>query len=123
ASLLPTAVPGTDRFLSPFFPTTPPTPLPAALSLPDALPSPAASTFAAIDVIKAGSGAANTLMGLASGTWNLGATQTYLSGTGTLTFSSSQIIPGRSAIATFNFLVSTTANLSGNNGNASFVFA
>src|SRR5262249_55185145 len=45
-----------------------------------------ASRFAAIDVIKAGSGAGNTLTGLASGTWNLVSTQTYLSGSGTLSF-------------------------------------
>src|SRR5262249_34954398 len=85
--------------------------------------STAASSFAAIDVIKAGSGAGNTLNGLASGTWNLGATQTYLSGSGTLTFSGFQNLQGGSGIDTFNVLVSTSANLYGNNCNDSSVFA
>jgi acrosin len=78
--------------------------------------------FSGIDTVIGGS-AADTLTGLATGTWNLGATQTYVSSSTTLTFSSFQSLQGGSGVDSFNILTNTTANLSGNNGNDSFVFA
>jgi acrosin len=81
-----------------------------------------ATSFSAVDVIMGGS-AADTLNGLASGTWNLGATQTYVSGGATLTFSSFQNLNGGSGVDTFNVLTNTTADLAGNGGNDQFVFS
>ena len=77
------------------------------------------SSFAAIDAILGGS-AADTLNGLTSGTWNLSASPNYVSGPGTLAFSSFQTLNGGSGVDTFNVLTSSTADLNGNGGNDEF---
>src|SRR5262249_41400683 len=78
--------------------------------------------FNGIDTVIGGS-ASDTLTGLSAGTWNLNTTQTYVSGASTLTFSNFQGLQGGSGIDTFNVLATTAADLIGNNGNDSFVFA
>src|SRR5262249_52519816 len=85
--------------------------------------STAATSFAAMDIIRAGSGATNTLHVLASGTWNLNTTQTYASGAGTLTFAGFQILQGGSRLDPITALSPYTTLFRSNNGNDSFVFA
>src|SRR5262249_59469868 len=77
----------------------------------------------AVCTVRAGSGTALPLTGLATGTWNLAATQTYASGAGTLSFSYFKSLNGGSGVDTFNVLVNTTADLLGNNGNDTFDLA
>ncbi len=84
--------------------------------------STAVAGFLAIDAIAARGTSANVLDGLFFGTWDLDATQSYVSGPATLAFSGFRDLRGGAGIDTFNVLATTAADLTGNGGNDSFVF-